>query len=76
MQDKIYDKFVQKSAELARKRVVGDPFDEKTEMGPQIDQKQFEKTLSMIEAGKREGARLESGGEKAADVGYFVKPTV
>jgi aldehyde dehydrogenase (NAD+) len=33
---KIHDQFVAKSVELAKKRVVGDPFDSKTEQGPQV----------------------------------------
>ena len=33
---KIYDQFIAKSIELARKRVVGDPFDGTTEQGPQV----------------------------------------
>ena len=32
---KIYDEFVARSVELAKKRVVGDPFDPRTEQGPQ-----------------------------------------
>jgi len=76
VQDNIYDKFVQKAAQLAATRKVGDPFEEGTLMGPQIDEKQFNKTLGFIEKGKQEGAKLETGGQKAHDVGYFVKPTV
>jgi aldehyde dehydrogenase (NAD+) len=33
---KIHDAFVAKSVELAKKRVVGNPFDSKTEQGPQV----------------------------------------
>ncbi len=33
---KIYDQFVAKSVELAKKRVVGNPFDPETEQGPQV----------------------------------------
>lgn len=33
---KIYDQFIAKSVELAKKRVVGDPFDTKTVQGPQV----------------------------------------
>jgi aldehyde dehydrogenase (NAD+) len=33
---KIYDQFVASSVELAKKRIVGDPFDPKTEQGPQV----------------------------------------
>lgn len=32
----IHDAFVSKSVELAKKRVVGNPFDSKTEQGPQV----------------------------------------
>lgn len=76
VQDSIYDKFVARSAELASNRVVGDPFDNETEMGPQIDEKQFHKILNMINTGKREGAKLETGGEKCNDKGFFIRPTV
>ena len=33
---KIYDEFIAKSIELAGKRIVGDPFDSKTQQGPQV----------------------------------------
>lgn len=33
---KIYDQFITKSTELAKKRVLGDPFDSNTEQGPQV----------------------------------------
>jgi acyl-CoA reductase-like NAD-dependent aldehyde dehydrogenase len=33
---KIYDQFIARSIELAKKRVVGDPFHPKTEQGPQV----------------------------------------
>ena len=33
---KIYDEFIARSVELAKKRIVGDPFHEATEQGPQV----------------------------------------
>ena len=33
----IYDEFVKRSVERAKKRVIGDPFDSKTESGPQVN---------------------------------------
>ena len=42
----------------------------------QVDKDQFDKILDMIESGKKEGARLQCGGERHGDKGYFVKPTV
>ena len=36
VQDTIYDEFVKKSVERAKKRTVGDPFGDKIEQGPQV----------------------------------------
>ncbi|XP_064487759.1 aldehyde dehydrogenase, mitochondrial-like [Ornithodoros turicata] len=72
----IYDKFVAKSVELASKRVVGDPFDERTMQGPQIDKVQFEKILNYVAVGQREGAKLKCGGKRLGHRGYFIEPTV
>jgi aldehyde dehydrogenase (NAD+) len=74
--EKIYDKFVELSAERAKRRTVGDPFDPKNEQGPQVDSEQFGKILNLIDAGKKGGAKLCAGGDRAADKGYFIQPTV
>ncbi|KAI1297759.1 Aldehyde dehydrogenase, mitochondrial [Halotydeus destructor] len=76
VQEGIYDKFVAKSRQLAAARVVGDPYDERTVQGPQVDNEQFNKILGLIEKGKQEGAKLEVGGGRAGDRGYFIQPTV
>ncbi|XP_055019598.1 aldehyde dehydrogenase, mitochondrial [Boleophthalmus pectinirostris] len=76
VQADIYDEFVERSAERAKRRVVGDPFDLRTEQGPQVDQEQFNKILGYISTGKKEGAKLLCGGGVAADRGYFIQPTV
>ena len=36
VQDTIYDEFVKKSVEHAKKRSVGDPFGDKVQQGPQV----------------------------------------
>jgi len=76
VEEKIYDQFVEKSGVRARNRTVGDPFDPKTEQGPQVDQAQFDKVMGYIETGRREGANLVCGGERVGDRGYFIQPTV
>lgn len=76
VEDAIYDKFVEKSAERAKKATVGNPFDLNNEYGPQIDEEQFNKILKLIEKGKQEGAKLVTGGERFGNEGYFIKPTV
>ena len=42
----------------------------------QVDEDQFKKILGYIESGKAEGAKLQYGGERHGDKGYFIKPTV
>jgi len=76
VEEKIYDQFVEKSGARARRRTVGDPFDPKTEQGPQVDQIQFDKVMGYIESGRNEGAKLVCGGDRVGDRGYFVQPTV
>jgi len=36
VQEGIYDAFVEKAAELAKKSVVGDPFNPRVNQGPQV----------------------------------------
>jgi aldehyde dehydrogenase (NAD+) len=73
---KVYDEFVDRSVARAKKRTVGDPFDPKTEQGPQVDQDQFNKVMGYIDAGKSEGAKMLCGGSRAGDRGFFIEPTV
>jgi aldehyde dehydrogenase (NAD+) len=76
VEESIYDEFVKQSAELAKKRKVGDPFAPDTEQGPQIDEKQFNRILKYIDLGKKEGATLVTGGNRWGDKGYFIEPTI
>jgi len=76
VEDKVYDEFVEKSVARAARRTVGNPFDPAVEQGPQIDRAQFDKVMSYIDAGKREGADLLVGGKPVGDDGLFIEPTV
>jgi len=76
IEESIYDEFVKKAVARSKRRTIGDPFDEKNEQGPQVDQEQFNKILDLIESGKKDGAKLECGGGRHGDKGYFIEPTV
>jgi aldehyde dehydrogenase (NAD(P)+) len=61
---------------------IGDQWDENTFQGPQVTRTQYERILSYIEAAKKDGATIVTGGaahtptnEKNKN-GYFVQPTV
>lgn len=74
--EKIYDQFVAKAVQKAKERKVGNPFESGVLQGPQIDDEMFSKVLNYIESGKTEGAKLECGGKRFGDVGFFIEPTV
>ncbi|KAJ8299857.1 hypothetical protein KUTeg_022604 [Tegillarca granosa] len=76
VEEKIYDEFVEKSTERAKKRTVGNPFDSSNDQGPQVDEEQMGKILALIESGKKQGAKLTVGGSRSGDKGYFIQPTV
>jgi len=78
VQEGIYDELVKKLVEKTKAWIVGDPFDPQVQQGPQVDKKQFEKILSYIEHGKREGATLLTGGKslELGGKGYYIEPTI
>lgn len=78
VQQGVYDKVVTKLLEITKKWVVGDPFDAITQQGPQVDKVQFEKVLSYIDIGTKEGAKLLTGGKPCNQdkKGYYIQPTV
>ncbi|KAJ1687932.1 hypothetical protein LUZ63_019322 [Rhynchospora breviuscula] len=76
VQEGIYDEFVKKVIEVAKGWVVGDPFDPKVNMGPQVDKVQYERVLKYIEYGKRDGATLLTGGKPCGEKGYYIEPTI
>lgn len=76
VQEDIYDEFVAKFVAATKEVKVGNPFDEEVLQGAQNSWNQLTKILGFIEDGKKEGAELLAGGERAEGKGFFVKPTV
>lgn len=79
VQDTVYDKFLAAFRNQVMKiSKVGDPFEENTFQGPQVTKAQYDRILSYVDIGKKEGARLELGGQphQPNSPGYFIEPTV
>jgi aldehyde dehydrogenase (NAD+) len=76
VESRIHDAFVERLAEKAKGRVIGDPLDPKTEQGPQVSQEQLDKILHYVDLGEKQGARLITGGERVGGNGFFVQPTI
>ena len=66
--------------ERARALRIGDGLDESVDMGPLINEAAREKVLGYIDVGKREGARLVTGGSMCKSGscanGFFFEPTI
>ncbi|MBY0357068.1 MAG: aldehyde dehydrogenase family protein [Candidatus Obscuribacterales bacterium] len=80
VQDEIYDQFVKKFVERAKKITVGPGMERSTEMGPLVSEQQMKRVLEYIAIGQKEGAKLETGGEQLSGEqygkGYYVSPTI
>jgi len=76
VQSGIYDKFIEAFKARTAKNVVGDPFAAETFQGPQVSQLQFDRIMAYIKSGKEAGAKLETGGERKGDKGYYIQPTI
>src|SRR5262249_33665287 len=76
VEEKIYDKFVDRLSAMNEKRRLGNPLDPETEQGPQVDKDQFNKIMHFIDLGKKQGAQCVNGGKRHGDRGYFIEPTM
>ena len=79
--ERIYEEFMHHALERTRKLVQGNPLDTATQVGAQASNDQLEKILSYIDIGKKEGAKVLTGGARkslpgALAEGYYVEPTV
>ena len=80
LQSSIYDEFTKKLVEVASSAKMGNPAEPDTQIGPVATIPQYEKVLSYLDIGCREGAKVLLGGKKASapecGTGWFVEPTI
>lgn len=81
IQEDIYDAFIEKVIERSKKITRGNPLNTETMVGAQVSEAQFDKILSYIDIGKKEGAEVLIGGEIAQlddeyNNGYYIQPTL
>lgn len=74
--DEAYDAFVPRFAEAVDALVVGDPQDEKTDVGPLVTEDAAQGIQAQIDDAVQSGARVVTGGTRPDHAGSFVTPTV
>jgi aldehyde dehydrogenase (NAD+)/betaine-aldehyde dehydrogenase len=75
---KIYDEFLNKLIEKAKKIKLGGPMNEETQMGPLNSFKQLENIEKNIKATVEQGGKIRCGGKRSeiSDKGYYFPPTI
>jgi acyl-CoA reductase-like NAD-dependent aldehyde dehydrogenase len=75
---KIYDEFLNKLIEKAKKIKLGGPMNEETQMGPLNSFKQLENIEKNIKATVAQGGKVRCGGKRSeiSDKGYYFPATI
>jgi len=76
VQEGVYDEFLAELIKVTKTTKVGDPFEEETFFGAQVSEAQHQKVLGYIEAGVKAGAKVEFGGKRHGESGFFIEPTI
>lgn len=80
LHESLHDRVLEQVADIVSAIEVGDPMDERSQMGPVNSAAQLAKVKHYIAAGKEDGARLLTGGErprgKEFERGYWIRPAV
>jgi succinate-semialdehyde dehydrogenase / glutarate-semialdehyde dehydrogenase len=74
--EKVYNSFLDKFTEGAKSIKVGDGLDESTQMGPLCHARRVEAMEGFIADATSKGAKIETGGKRIGNKGYFFEPTV
>ncbi len=76
----IYDEFMARCVERTKAITGGSPLDPATMIGAQASNDQYEKILSYIDIGTKEGAEILTGGRprtvEGYEGGFYVEPTI
>jgi betaine-aldehyde dehydrogenase len=76
VQHPVADAFMERFLAKVDRLVVGDPFDDATNLGPLVSPAQRERVHGFVERARAEGARAERGGAIPGGPGSFYPPTV
>lgn len=69
----VYEPFSEKFVQATEAMVVGDPLDERVDVGPMIDSREVDRIESWVQEAQSSGAKVLTGGRRAGTVYY---PTV
>jgi len=74
--ERVFDRVVEGVASYAAALKIGHGLDPETRLGPLVSATQRDRVMAYLDAGRRDGARYVTGGQRHGETGYFVQPTV
>jgi succinate-semialdehyde dehydrogenase/glutarate-semialdehyde dehydrogenase len=74
--EKVYGPFVDKFVAAAKKLKVGDGLEKETRMGPLANARRVEAMEAFVADATAKGAKVETGGKRIGNKGFFFEPTV
>jgi betaine-aldehyde dehydrogenase len=72
----VFDRFVELFVASTRKLTVGNPADDKTQIGPLVSSTQRQTSEQFIEEAAKQGRRIATGARRPMNKGYYLDPTV
>ncbi len=72
----VFDRFVQSFCERANALVVGDGLEEASQVGPLSTRRRLEEIEALVKDALDRGAKIETGGVRTGNAGFFFAPTV
>jgi len=77
----LHDSFIKEFVERVKQLRIGDPLEEKTDVGALISESHLDKVSGYIDLARREGGTIIAGGNRTkvkgrCEGGYFLEPTI
>jgi lactaldehyde dehydrogenase/glycolaldehyde dehydrogenase len=76
----VFDEFLDRFSSQAKDLRIGDPMDDRTDLGPKVSQEELVKVEGMVADAIKRGAKIVMGGERPkhppTDHGYWYSPTI
>jgi succinate-semialdehyde dehydrogenase / glutarate-semialdehyde dehydrogenase len=76
VQESVYRPFVEKFIAASKAMKVGDGLDKETRMGPLAHARRVEAMDAFVADAEKRGAKIETGGQRIGNKGFFFAPTV
>jgi betaine-aldehyde dehydrogenase len=80
LHESVYKPVLERVVDRVAALRLGDPLDDKSQMGPINSKRHYDRVCAMVQSGHAEGARLMTGGKRPSGSefkrGYWLEPTV